>query len=46
MMSDPERVSSLSILTINKVLDIHAKNTQLLTIVGFDQDFYNGIPHI
>lgn len=45
-LNDPVNVSSLPMLVVNKVLDIHARNAQLLTTVGFDQDFYKGIPHI
>lgn len=45
-LNDASKISSVPTLIINKVLDTHASNTQLLTTVGFDQDFYKGIPHI
>lgn len=45
-LNDASKLSSVPTLIINKVLDTHASNAQLLTTVGFDQDFYKGIPHI
>lgn len=45
-LNDPAKVSSLTVTMLNKVLTTHSRTVELLNAVGFDQDFYKGIPHI
>jgi hypothetical protein len=43
---DPSVVTSLSAGILDKVLVTHSRTMELLVSSGFDDSFYQGIPHV
>lgn len=45
-LDNPQNVSATPLSVLTKVIDTHTNVSRLLLTVGFDSDFYKGIPHV